>query len=200
MTDGRGDPARLVGLVAEVVAGGVRAVQLREPGMTARQLADLCRDLRPALQAVDGLLIVNDRADLVAAGLADGVHLGGRSLSPVDARRFLAEESLVGCSAHDPDELLAAAVGGADYASLSPILPTSCKPGAEGIGVERAASWTRAADLPVIWLGGLQAGNLEGVRDLGAAGFGMRSALCDADEPGEYARAVREILSGGDQR
>ena len=76
ISDGLGDPNRLAKLVALAVTGGVRAVQLREPDMSARVLADLCRQLLPVLERVGGLLLVNDRADLVAAGLAHGVHLG----------------------------------------------------------------------------------------------------------------------------
>ena len=194
VTDGSGDAERLVRLVTQVVAGGVRAVQLREPGMTARELGELCRVLRPVLERVRGLLLVNDRVDLAAAGLAHGVHLGQRSLEPASVRRFLPRECIVGCSAHDQRSLAAAAGQGVDYASLSPIFPTTCKPGARSLGVERARSLTRAAGVPVIWLGGLDRQKLAALRDCGAAGFALRSALCEAVQPRREAEGLRASL------
>ena len=195
VTDGGGDGERLFDLVARVVAGGVRAVQLREPGMTARALGELCRALRPLVERADGLLLVNDRADLVAAGLAHGVHLGHRSLEPSQVRRFLPPDCLVGCSAHDPESLAAAAGQGADYASLSPVFPTGCKPGAAAIGPGTAQAWTRAARLPVIWLGGLDSAEVARLGSCGAHGFALRSALCQAADPCGEAERLRAALS-----
>lgn len=194
ISDGLGDADRLRKLVAGAVKGGVRAVQLREPGMSARALADLCRALLPLLERVDGLLLVNDRADLAAAGLAHGVHLGRESLSPREVRRFLPAACLVGYSAHDPESLSRARAEGADYASLSPIFPTTCKPGAPAIGLQRARTWTAAAGVPVIWLGGLNRSNLDRARHGGAWGFALRSALCDAADPAGEAARLRQAL------
>ncbi len=195
VTDGSGDAERLVRLVTQVVAGGVRAVQLREPGMTASELGELCRVLRPVMERVGGLLLVNDRADLAAAGLAHGVHLGERSLEPGTVRRFLPPDCIVGCSAHDARSLAAAAEQGADYASLSPIFATTCKPGARALGVDAARTLTRAAGLPVIWLGGLDRQKMATLRDCGAAGFALRSALCEAAEPTREAAVLRASLA-----
>ena len=47
ITDGRGDFCRLAEIVSAALGHGISAVQLREPGMTARQLADLCAALKP---------------------------------------------------------------------------------------------------------------------------------------------------------
>ena len=167
--------------------------------MTARALGELCRALRPLVERADGLLLVNDRADLVAAGLAHGVHLGHRSLEPRQVRRFLPPDCLVGCSAHDPESLAAAAEQGADYASLSPVFPTGCKPGAAAIGPRAAEAWTRAARLPVIWLGGLDRAELGRLRDCGAHGFALRSALCDAADPRGEAERLRAALERRDR-
>ena len=189
VSDGLGDRTRLAGIVSAAVAGGLRAVQLREPELSARELAVLCRELRPFLQAVDGQLLVNDRADLVAAGLADGVHLGAHSLPPLEVRRFL-PDALIGFSAHDAREIAWAKEQGADYVSLSPVLPSSCKPGQPAIGVDRAAQMTRDAGLPVIWLGGIDANNAGDLPSV-AAGLGLRSGLCDVEDPEGAVRSIR---------
>lgn len=189
ISDGRGDRSRLCHIVSAAVAGGLRAVQLREPELSAQELAVLCLELRPMLQAVDGLLLVNDRADLVAAGLADGVHLGGHSLTPSQVRTFL-PRALIGFSAHDAREIAWAKQQGVDYVSLSPLLPSSCKPGQPAIGIEAAAQMTRDAGLPVIWLGGIDADNAGELSPM-AAGLALRSGLCSSEDP---EAAVRSVL------
>lgn len=196
VTDGVGDVARLRGIVAAAVAGGVRAVQLREPAWSARQLAAVAADLRPLLHAVGGQLHVNDRVDVAAAGLCDGVQIGHRSLAPMAARVALAGRARLGVSCHDPEELTAAAVAGADFALLAPVWSTASKPGLAGLGVARAGAWTADAGLPVLWLGGVTIERVAAVRELPAAmrpfGFAVRSFLCEA---GDVAAAAGALLA-----
>ena len=64
ITDGAGDATRIAAIVEAAVAGGVRSVQVREPRFGACQLLELCGRLRSVLEAVGGLLLVNDRVDV----------------------------------------------------------------------------------------------------------------------------------------
>ena len=200
VTAGRGDAREIVSAVRASVAAGVRCVQLREPGLSARDLAAVCERLRPDVAAVDGRLIVNDRADLVAAGLADGVHLGWRSLPAAVVRRFL-PDTIVGVSAHDAAELAAARDAGATYATLSPVHPTRSHPETEPLGVDRAAALTRGAGLPVVWLGGFDAARIRAARAAPAVGFAVLSALdpvagaADAPGDGDVDRRVRSAAA-----
>ncbi len=195
VTDGHGDPARIDALARACLEGGVRAVQIREPDLDAARLAALCEGLRPSFDAAGALLMVNDRADVAAAGYAHGVHLGHRSLSPSAVRAFLDSELLVGVSAHDPAELRRAHELGADFAFLSPVFPTASKPDAQPLGEERAAEWTRAAVLPVVWLGGLDADRVAALVDpVPAAGVAVLGAVCRAADPRAASeRIVRAV-------
>ena len=187
VTDGVGDPSRIERIVRAVVAGGIRAVQLREPDLSARQLAELCVNLRPILADREGVLIVNGRADVVAAGFADGVHLGHRSLRPESVRPFLPQGCFVGWSAHDADEIQEGA--SADYIVLAPLFATSSKPGAPSLGLEVAEDLVAASPLPVVLLGGVVPDNVESARRTGAAGVAAMSALCGVEDPQAAAEA-----------
>jgi len=195
VTDDRGDAHRLTTLVERALIGGVTAVQLREPSMGAGALFELCQRLAPACAARGAVLLVNDRVDVAVAAGAHGVHLPSRGLRVAAARQLAKGGSLiVGRAAHDPAELAAAAAEGADYATLSPVFATPCKPGARGLGVDQAAAWTRAVGLPVVWLGGItvaQAANLPGDPHVGVA---VRSAICDAEDPAAAAAAIVQQL------
>ncbi|MCR9247026.1 MAG: thiamine phosphate synthase [bacterium] len=200
ITDGRSDLDRLERIVGAVTTAGVRCVQVREPRWTARTLVAACERLRPLLDAVNGALLVNDRVDVAAAGVAHGVQLGHRSL-PVDlARRVLGDEPVLAFSAHDAGELELAAVARCDFATLSPVWPTSSKPGAANLGESLAAALTADARLPVVWLGGIAASEAARVADYrsgtGPAGVAVRSALMAAEEPRYAATALLRSLRG----
>lgn len=190
VTDGRGDVARLERIVVAAIAGGVRAVQVRERTLTARQLALLGDRLLRVLEPVRGLAIVNDRIDVALAGHYHGVQVGHRSLPAATARVLCADLCLLGSSVHDADSLEDAARARCDWAILAPVWPTSSKPGAPSLGTARAAVLTQDARLPVLWLGGVTPERASDARREGAVGVAVRSALCDAADPESIARAL----------
>ena len=61
ITDGRADVDRLGGLLRAALDGGIRGVQVREPGLSARAIAELCLEWKPVFDAVGAMLLVNDR-------------------------------------------------------------------------------------------------------------------------------------------
>ena len=113
---------------------------------------------------------------------ADGIHL------PLDILREWCAASgrqsggegalqLVGASAHSAAEIAEAAALGADYATLSPIFATTCKPGAVPLGIAALAAVCQKSPLPVFALGGIGRAKLNSCIEAGAAGCCMMSAL-----------------------
>ena len=113
----------------------------------------------------------------------DGIHLpldvlrewraasGRRSVPQVGAVQ------IVGASAHSASELAEAAALGADYATLSPIFATACKPGVAPLGTAALAAACKASPLPVFALGGIGMDKLNACIEAGAAGCCMMSEL-----------------------
>ena len=113
---------------------------------------------------------------------ADGIHL------PLDVLREWRAASgrqsggegavqLVGASAHSATEIAEAAALGADYATLSPIFATACKPGVAPLGTAALAAACKASPLPVFALGGIGMDKLDACIEAGAAGCCMMSEL-----------------------
>ena len=113
---------------------------------------------------------------------ADGIHLpldvlrewraaSGRQSGGEGAVQF------VGASAHSASELAEAAALGADYATLSPIFATACKPGVAPLGTAALAAACKASPLPVFALGGIGMDKLNACIEAGAAGCCMMSEL-----------------------
>tara|TARA_R100000322_G_scaffold160784_1_gene122462 strand:- start:1659 stop:2585 length:927 start_codon:yes stop_codon:yes gene_type:complete len=79
---------------------------------------------------------------------------------PASEARPVAAGKWLGVSCHSPAELAHAALIGADYATLSPLNPTSSHPEREPLGWDSFRGWVRAARCPVYAMGGV------GLRDI----------------------------------
>ncbi|MBO0708212.1 MAG: thiamine phosphate synthase [Candidatus Dormibacteraeota bacterium] len=145
------------------VERGATILQLRQPGATAGELAAHARRLANESPVP---VVVSGRADLALA-LRLGIHLPERDL-PVSAVRRLLPWALIGCSVHDQEGALAAARGGADYVVLGPVFPTPTHPGAAALGVERFRDIAAQVSIPVLAIGGMDAGRGAA---LGGAGY-----------------------------
>lgn len=164
----------------EMIAGGVKAIQLRGKSMTVSERVKIGEDLLQLTKAADIPLIVND--DLVAALAisANGVHLGQDDLPLPLARKILGHQYIIGCSTHSLSQAEQAAAEGADYIAVGPIYQTSTKPEAgKPVGLELIRKARKAVSLPLIAIGGICEENLRQVIEAGADGVAVISALAE---------------------
>ena len=114
---------------------------------------------------------------------ADGIHLPLdvlREWRAASGRRSAPQAGvvqLVGTSAHSAAELAEAAALGADYATLSPVFATACKPGAAPLGIAALAAACQKSPIPIFALGGIGMDKLDACIEAGAAGCCMMSEL-----------------------
>ena len=162
------------------VEAGVRWVHLRDHGARdeafRRQAARLVEALRRT--SPETIITINRRLD-VAAELRTAFHTGAQGAGIKAARRVLPSGAAVGYSAHDVDEALRAVRAGADYLFLSPIFPTTSKPGHPGIGLDALRQVCDAVPIPVYALGGVTPGRVSECRDAGAYGVATLSGIED---------------------
>jgi thiamine-phosphate pyrophosphorylase len=169
--------------VAEAVgqAGG-RWLILRDKDLESAERRSLAARLAEIVGR-HGMHLSVSRDVALAAECGASVHL--QSPAAVGAvRQRLAPGALIGVSAHDLDDVAAAAAAGADYVTLSPIFLTSSKPGygpALGVAaIELAAS----LGIAVIALGGLTADLVRPCLAAGAAGVAVMGEIMRSDNPG----------------
>jgi 8-oxo-dGTP diphosphatase len=79
----------------------------------------------------------------------------------------------VGASCHDGAELARAVELGADFALLSPVLPTQTHPGAPTLGWETFSRLAAASPIPVYGLGGLNREDVDLAISHGAHGVAL---------------------------
>lgn len=195
VTDERADEERLLGAVEAALAGGVTAVQLRRKEASGRELVRVGRRLRDLCWRYGALFFVNDRIDVAQVTGADGVHLGQEDLDLADVRT-LVPRLLVGISAATVAEAERAWRGGADYLGVGAIFPTPSKPDADVCGIAGLRSIRRRVALPLVAIGGLTAERARAVREAGADGIAVISAILSAPDP----KRAAEILAAAGGR
>jgi thiamine-phosphate pyrophosphorylase len=185
--------AALAGAAGMGLAPGDVAVQLREKDLGGRALGELAGVLRDVTRAAGARLFINDRVDVALAVGADGVHLGGASVSPADARRIAPPSLAIGVSAHSPSDL-DGLQGLVDFAVFGPIRDTPSKRafGAPvGLGALRAGA---ALGIPLLAIGGLTADDVPRIRDAGAHGLAcIRAVMAAPDAAAAVASLARAL-------
>ena len=111
-------------------------------------------------------------------------------------RAALGAATWLGVSAHDERELAEAEA--ADYATLSPVFETSCKPGIRPLGAATARAWSARSPVPVLWLGGIDPRTAPMAWAAGAAGVAVRGAAMAAG--GSLAAIRRPVISRASDR
>lgn len=167
-------------MAAKAIAGGATCIQLREkdPSVTTRELYGMAAELRALTKEKGVTLIINDRLDIALAVGADGVHLGQDDLPLGAARRFLPPGMILGASAGDPRGARKAQAEGATYLGTGAVFGTMTKADAgKPIGPGGLAAVCRSVKIPVVGIGGIDAGNAPAVIAAGAAGVAVISSV-----------------------
>jgi thiamine-phosphate pyrophosphorylase len=184
----------LPALVGAIAAAGARWIWLRDRDLPEDERASLARALADVLAPRGGTLTVGADVALAEAVGAQGVHL--RTAGAVaEARARLGAAALIGVSAHGLAEVRAARDAGADYATLSPIFATASKPGyGPALGLAGLAE-AAALGLPLLALGGIEAGHAAACRRAGAAGLAAMGGVMRAADPAAQVRGLIAAFS-----
>jgi thiamine-phosphate diphosphorylase len=179
-------------------AGGAAVVQLRAKLATDRAALAWGEAIRAATQRAGALFCVNDRIDLALACGADGVHLGQEDVPPSRIPPDWRARIAIGRSTHTPEQVARACEEAVDYVAFGPVFTTSTKDqvwSARGLDA-LADAVARAAPRPVVAIGGIDASRVAKVREAGAAGFAVISAVAGA---ASHEAAVRELARAWNQ-
>ena len=177
-------------VTAQAVAGGCTLVQLREKSLSSGDFFQLARALKEQLQPFRVPLIIDDRADIMLAAGADGVHVGQSDIPAAAVRALIGPEHILGVSAHTLEEALQAERDGADYLGVGAMFPTATKPDASVISMEELRKITARIHSPAVVIGGINRKTLPLF-----AGTGIQGAAVVSDIMGDHdPRRASEIL------
>jgi thiamine-phosphate pyrophosphorylase len=187
---------RGLGLVeagTELLAGGVRILQVRHKGFLSREILESIERLSKMCRDAGALFVINDRAD-VARLVGAALHLGQDDLPPSAARNIMGTELVVGFSTHNEDQLRAAASEPVDYLALGPIFGTATKENPDPVvGLDELRRLRPLTDRPLVAIGGITRENASAALAAGADSVAVIGDLFPHD--GDLRGRVAEWLA-----
>lgn len=164
--------------VEEAIIGGVTLVQLREKDISSLDFFNIALKMKELTKRHNIPLIINDRLDIALAVDADGLHIGQEDLPIEAARKLLRPGKILGYSVFDVEDAIYGEKNGADYLGAGPIYPTGSKAdAATPIGSVNLKKIVESVRIPVVGIGGIGIENLKEVKESGAAGISLISAI-----------------------
>lgn len=180
-------------IAAAAFTGGCRWLSLREKDLPHDERVALLRQLVSLGREYGARVTVHEDIAAAQAAGAGGVHLSAAG-SPAAARAALGDAALIGLSAHDYDDIVRAETEGADYVTLSPIFESASKPDyGPVLGLDEFADLAAKSVIPVLALGGVDAGNAAACLAVGAAGVAVMGTVMAAADP---CTATSALIAG----
>lgn len=190
----------LLSVLKQALEGGITCFQFRDKGKFSlenspdeqRSLAISCRDL---CHQYDVPFIVDDNVDLALEIEADGIHVG-QSDTPVKTIRAKTNKPLIiGWSINRLDEAkIGEEIAEIDYFGVGPIFTTQSKEnpsptlGMEFIQTLRNGGITK----PLVAIGGIKLEHVKTLREYGADGVAVITAITQADDIKAATQALKE--------
>ncbi|MBI2412997.1 MAG: thiamine phosphate synthase [Deltaproteobacteria bacterium] len=192
-------PCELALFASSLLKGGAKIIQLRAKGLGGRELLFAANEIKRLAASYGAVFIVNDRVDIALLSGADGVHLGQDDMAPLEARKALGPNAIIGLSTHNAGEAKDARSLGADYISFGPVFATSTKKDAETpkglIALKEARS---ATSLPIVAIGGITEENMGEVLGSGATAVAMISEVLLSKAPENKAFSIVSRINPSD--
>jgi thiamine-phosphate pyrophosphorylase len=198
--DSAGDPRTLAEQVARAISGGAGLVQyrhkVRDQPRREQAIAVLAACRRAGVPC-----IVNDDIELAAHLKADGVHLGRDDGDPIEARRSLGPDAIIGVSCYDDLALARAAErAGASYVAFGSFFPSATKPHAVRASVELLSAARDSLRIPAVAIGGITPQNGGLLIAAGARMLAVVTGVFAQPDLAAAARAYASLFVDGDPR
>lgn len=176
------------------ILGGVTCVQLRDKGVSDRELLSEAKLLMSVCRPYGVPLIINDNWQVALHSGADGVHVGIED-APVDEIRSAAgERFVIGATAKTIHQAQHAAACGADYLGVGAVFPSPTKKNALRITPDMLRDICASVRIPVCAIGGISKDNVSEIKGCGQAGIAVVSAVFAPDDVKQAASELVQLI------
>lgn len=179
--------------VETVLKNGATFLQIREKELCRDSFLAEARALKALAEEYHVPFVVNDDIGIALEIGADGVHVGQSDIVGKDVRAMIGPDKILGISANTVETAVAAQAAGADYIGVGAVFPTSTKKDAKSLSREEMRAICEAVDIPVVAIGGINAGNLPQLAGSGVDGVAVVSAIFAQPDPGAATRHLLEL-------
>ena len=169
-------------------------MQLREKTASSREFYKTALHIREITARLGVPLIINDRADIALAVGADGVHIGQDDLDYDAVRRIIGHDKIVGVSASNLEEALAAADMGADYLGVGAMFATGTKTDANLTSMDELAQIRAKVSIPIVVIGGINKETVPLFSGTGIDGIAVVSAIVSQHNKVKAAQELKTLF------
>ena len=184
---------RLYDQVKETLKGGATIIQIREKVLDDESFIKEALEIKALCSHYNVPLIINDNIDVALKVNADGVHVGQDDMNAKNVRALLGPDKIIGVSAHNVEEALAAVNAGADYLGSGAAFSTDSKSNVNIIDRTELKNICKAVDIPVTAIGGINEKNILELSGLGISGVAVISAIFAADDIKEQTIKLKQL-------
>jgi len=187
--------------VEQAVRGGTTVVQIREKTASSREFYEIAMRTRKITKKYGVPLIINDRADIALAVDAEGLHIGQKDLPYREARRIMGKNKIIGVSASNLTEAVAAAAEkGVDYLGVGAMFTTDTKKDADSTTMDELRRIRQIIKLPIVAIGGINKSNIPSFAGTGIDGIAVVSAIVSQEDASGAARELKVLFKSTMER
>lgn len=181
--------------------GGCRMIQLRMKEAPLREVEQTGIQAKSLCQKYGADLYIDDHVDVCKQIGATGVHLGKTDMPPLEARKILGKNFIIGGTANTFQDIQRLKAEGVDYVGLGPFRFTMTKKNLSPvIGLSGYKQITKQCikqgiNLPVFAIGGITANDIPEILNAGVTGIAMSSSILQSENPVEETKKMIERLA-----
>ncbi|MHB1688879.1 MAG: thiamine phosphate synthase [Ignavibacteriaceae bacterium] len=188
-------------LAEEACKGGADWIQLRVKNGLYNEWKKIAFRTKEVCENYSAKLIINDNVDIAKTVSADGVHLGKNDMSPVEARKILGNNFIIGGTANTFEDVKKLSQSGVDYIGMGPFRYTTTKEKLSSIlglnGYQNILTKCRDEDItiPIIAIGGIRLDDIGSLLQTGIYGIAVSSAINSVKDKSIITKQFLEILN-----
>ncbi|NQT32252.1 MAG: thiamine phosphate synthase [Candidatus Omnitrophica bacterium] len=188
------DRKKLLKKFYELIESPVDVIQLRFEDFSDHALYRAAEAMVPLARKKKIPLLINDRPEIALSLGASGVHLGKGDVSARSARRLMGPDAIIGRTVRSFSDLAAINRRNADYVAIGPVFRTPIKPALRARSKSEVIELCRKAKLPVVGIGGINAGNVREVVKLGINTVAFVRYACGGNNAKKRMDALRKAM------
>ena len=173
--------------------GGITCLQLREKHLSKAEFIDEARIVKRLCEKYSVPLIINDDVEVALSCGADGVHIGQDDGDVAEVRRIAGNRLIIGVSAHNVEEALAAEKAGADYLGCGAVFGSTTKSNVHVLPLETLKNIAAAVKIPIVAIGGINETNMMQLLCTGINGVAVISAIFGAADVESKCQELKRL-------
>jgi thiamine-phosphate pyrophosphorylase len=180
---------------------GITWVQLRLKDTSENDLLEQALQAKSICNDYNCTLIINDNPLLAQKINAHGVHLGKKDMPPLEARKILGPDKIIGGTANSFQDVLHLVLQGVNYIGLGPFRFTTTKKelspvlGLQGYKDILLQCKQHNIQIPIFAIGGIQLPDIQPLMQTGIHGIALSGLLANATQMAPVVHQIKSLLN-----